>query len=758
MNRALLSDQDLLQHCEDAEDHRARSDKQLQWMKDVQVHLDMVAAASYDEFRTREFQRKLWSSKAISNFGRGGAINVDELMADQHLIGLLWKLRDSSLPPMGTDRTTFLVQLYKECIAHIRTKLPKRPKLKLFNVFASLLPSEFLTLSFTVTLRTLAEAMGINAMVGVHPVLLHRAILDRLAAVLGDVPAPPHPDGVRRMTLPWLLFSRLPKQADATTESDPDELPGEERLRPRPADLRRRSMMTINGGFATVRTLLEFAKEGCAREDFKAHIRSVNPNLSSTSVDSTLNALIAEWDVLAANGDQLTPTPRGLAVLENDSAEPYEVSDWLLTRILGFDHILYALRERNLSFAELIDLLRQVNPGWTSPTMPGRILEWQRSLGLVKGDSRIGYALTEEGQQWAERIDWAPEFLPSDRDQKLATFVELENDQGSVQLPQLSEIVNRFPGEAVFPASLIARLHAGLWSNEIRHFAILSGLSGSGKTLFARRYALSLWHDQPDQTKGLYTEPVQPGWHDPSSLLGYINPLASDTYVRTGFLNFLLRASADPSRPYTVVLDEMNLSHPEQYMAPLLSAMETGDMIELHALDDDVSGVPPRIRYPHNLLIIGTVNMDETTHGLSDKILDRAAVTEFWDVNIDAYPGWNSSTLGASDVAFVRRVLFDLYSALRPIKRHFGWRTISDILGYVTFAQAAGGTSTAAALDQAIFSKILPKLRGEDSTRLRQAFEQAHLVLKDAQLPESTAKLGDLRSDLRDTGSARFWR
>jgi len=366
--------------------------------------------------------------------------------------------------------------------------------------------------------------------------------------------------------------------------------------------------------------------------------------------------------------------------------------------------------------------------------------------------------LTEEGQLWAERIDWTPEFLPSAQSQEQGGQGDLAPEPASVQLLPLAEIRNNFPGIAVFPAALVARLHTGLWSNDIRHFAILAGLSGAGKTLLGRRYAQSLWHGQPDPDAGLYTEPVQPGWHSPASLLGYINPLASDTYVRTGFLNFLLRACADPARPYTVVLDEMNLSHPEQYMAPLLSAMETGDMIELHALDDDVSGVPPRIRYPRNLLIIGTVNMDETTHGLSDKILDRAAVIEFWDVDVEAYPGWENSALSAGDVALVRQVLRDLYAALRPVKRHFGWRSIGDILGYVTFATAGGAASISTALDQAVFSKILPKLRGEDSARLRLAFEQAHGVLMKSELSESAAKLQELRDDLRDTGSARFWR
>ncbi|RSZ58757.1 restriction endonuclease [Massilia atriviolacea] len=718
----------------------------------------MVAAASAEEFRTAAFQRKLWSSQAISSFGRGGAINVDVLHTDDKLIGLLWKLREGPLPPPGPERTAYLVSLFKECESHIKSRLLTRPRLKLYNVFASLLPGEFVTLSFTNSMRELAKAMGIDAKANVHAVTLHRAVLDRLDSVLGEVAAPPQRAGVERMTLPWLLLSRLPKQIDATTESDPDELPGEAQLVPLPADRRRRSMLIINGWFATVRSLLEFAKDGCTREDFKEHIRSINPRLSPPSVNITVNALIGEWGVLEAAGDQLMPTLRGHAVLENDIADPDDVSDWLITRILGFDHILYQLRQGPAQWKQLHALLRTVNPGWTTDNMPTRIINWQHALGLLQSDREGMYSLTEEGRLWANRIHWVPEALATAHDLSAQAAGDRAANHETVERPLVDAIKAAFPRGVVFPPTLIARLDASLWSDPRRHFAVLAGLSGAGKTLLARHYALALWKDASDPDQGLHTVAVQPGWHDPASLLGYINPLASDTYVRTGFLDFLLRACGDPARPYTVVLDEMNLSHPEQYLAPLLSGMETGGDIELHALDDDVSGVPPRMRYPDNLVIIGTVNMDETTHGLSDKILDRAAVLEFWDIDVESYPGWSSLGTTPADVKMVQEVLCGLAAALRPVRLHFGWRTIGDIVGYIAAARKGGAIDARNALDHAVFSKILPKLRGEDSTRLRQAFDKTHTVLNDAQLNESAAKMAELCGDLRDMGSARFWR
>jgi hypothetical protein len=241
--------------------------------------------------------------------------------------------------------------------------------------------------------------------------------------------------------------------------------------------------------------------------------------------------------------------------------------------------------------------------------------------------------------------------------------------------------------------------------------------------------------------------------------LGYVNPIENHVYMRTGFLEFLLRASADPDRPYVVLLDEMNLSHPEQYLAPLLSAMESGDPIELHALGDEVGDVPGYTPYPANLVIIGTVNMDETTHGLSDKVLDRSTVIEFWDIKVDDYPGWEApTTLPDSGLALIKRVLNDLMSPLRAVRLHFGWRSIGDVLGYVEAGVEGGELGLEEALDHAIYSKILPKLRGEDTKRLRDVFDTVIRILVEHKLPRSASKAQELATDLREHGSARFWR
>jgi MoxR-like ATPase len=285
---------------------------------------------------------------------------------------------------------------------------------------------------------------------------------------------------------------------------------------------------------------------------------------------------------------------------------------------------------------------------------------------------------------------------------------------------------------------------------------VLTGLSGSGKTLLAREYAKAII---AEPTKQLFTLPVQPGWYDPGALLGYTNPLRADSYVRTRFLEFLIGAVSDPGRPYVAVLDEMNLSHPEQYMAPLLSAMETGDNIQLHAEGDLFDGIPGVLPYPANLVVIGTVNMDETTHGLSDKVLDRSFVLEFWGVDLNAYPRWGKRAIPTDVEDRSRHVLGALMNALSPARLHFGWRVVDDVLDFLDRSADAGtALSSDDALDAVVYAKILPKLRGEDSPRFREALTKCQEALASFKLEQSRAKVAELRHDLETTGSARFWR
>jgi 5-methylcytosine-specific restriction enzyme B len=203
----------------------------------------------------------------------------------------------------------------------------------------------------------------------------------------------------------------------------------------------------------------------------------------------------------------------------------------------------------------------------------------------------------------------------------------------------------------------------------------------------------------------------------------------------------------------------MNLSHPEQYFAPLLSAMETGGPVRFHAEADSFDGVPSAILYPPNLAIIGTVNMDETTHGLSDKVLDRAFTLKFSFVEMSSYPGWERVTITTVTRALVTRVLTELLEALRPVRLHFGWRVVDDVVDFVCAGERESrGDNVVALLDAAVYAKIVPKFRGGDNENFRAALNQIQQTLHRHGLERSLGRVEELLVDLRNAGSARFWR
>ncbi|KVN18707.1 MULTISPECIES: hypothetical protein [unclassified Burkholderia] len=727
------------------------------WTEDLAAHIAKVQQASEDVFRTEDFQQVLWDSEAISATGQG-FIATRPFWTDAAMVDCLWAVRNLRASPEHEAFTQELQRLWDEVAEKIQQRGSRVPRLKLARVFAALQPEHFTSLADGKALDSVGKAMHVGRLREGRAVLNQR-ILNRLDSVWPRIEVLQNePPELTRMKLPWLLFKRENTQADEEVTTDSGDAAGQGQLRPLPANRRRRGMLAIAGSMSSVLAMLQFVKDGCSREDFREHVRAVNPKLSASSVNTNINALIAEWGVLTADGNNLKLTSRGMAFLE--SGDPDEVSDWMLTQILGFDNLLYLLREGPREQKTLISDLQQVNPGWKTNFAPTSLIGWLRAMELVEFTTGKTLALTARGKDWASRIHWEPGKLAV---ATTPTEPALPLADGAPSLvferPSVDQILAQFPDALVFNRALVAQLDAALWSHERRHFVVLSGLSGSGKTQLARSYGRALRGQSPLGTDdGIYVLPVQPGWHDPSPLLGYVNPLNTERYVRTSFLNFLLDAVRDPERPYTVVLDEMNLSHPEQYLAPLLSAMETGDQIELHAQDDDVDEIPPSVAYPSNLLIIGTVNMDETTHGLSDKVLDRASVIEFWDIDTDAYPGWGSCGLDSGHTADLKDILRQLAAALRPVRLHFGWRTIGDVIGYVRTALAGGVVGFRQAVDHAVYGKILPKLRGEDSPRLRAALTEAKKLLETNQLPMSLEKVTQLSDDLARLGSARFWR
>ena len=203
-------------------------------------------------------------------------------------------------------------------------------------------------------------------------------------------------------------------------------------------------------------------------------------------------------------------------------------------------------------------------------------------------------------------------------------------------------------------------------------FLLLAGISGTGKSRLVRELAFATCPDK-DDLRSNPTEPgnyclidMKPNWHDSSELLGYYSNI-SGKYDITPFMRFVYKASKHPNVPFFVCLDEMNLAPVEQYFAEFLSKLETrkikdGVMQPVTLIDKDVfakcelykvrqseTDDAPQNRVnlydqegsiimaylktyglllPYNLYVIGTVNMDDTTHQFSRKVIDRAFTIE----------------------------------------------------------------------------------------------------------------------------------
>jgi len=289
----------------------------------------------------------------------------------------------------------------------------------------------------------------------------------------------------------------------------------------------------------------------------------------------------------------------------------------------------------------------------------------------------------------------------------------------SADPPPIEVIAERVRARGfTFSDLLLRSYHIAL---QTRPLVILPGISGTGKTRLTRLYADAAHGIAPGRENPYYLlVAVQPDWHSARDLLGYYNALTG-AYHASAFTRFLLQAAADPQQAHYVCLDELNLARPEYYLAPILSAMETleGSIdLGLPTAEAPLAGggsIRSPLRLPVNLRITGTVNVDESTFALSDKILDRANLIELTDVDLAAYRANYGGPVDEEAWAMIVAVQPVAAEAGHP----FGYRAIGEMLRFVE--QARGTLGPRAALDLQIKQKVLPRLRGEDAPRLRRA-------------------------------------
>jgi 5-methylcytosine-specific restriction protein B len=720
------------------------------WYAELATFLAYVKASIPSKLEDQEFLKRLWEDQAVSSTGNG-SVKIGPALANAEFRHWFATEVTKPLPDDDLASEARLTELYDGLRDQLQ-KFGRTPLLKINRVLCAIYPEHFTTIADVGKLKVLHREMGGSK--GDHPVHVHKTIRKRIDNVLKDVALAEPLSPMRRICLPWMLYERISNEAGGDVAKG--VVGSLTALSPLPATLRRKGLTAMKGGFQTLLGFLPELNEGITREEFADLIKQANPDLAPNSIGTSINVVAREFDVCKREGDTYRLSARGINLLETQ--DPDELADHLVTKILGVDHVLKQLESNPQTKSQLMAMLQAVNPGWTTDFAPSSLLGWLTSLSVIEVSDSKHLKLSERGRRWADMVTWMPQYLPKPAE----TVAELKATiSTAVELPTLSELQNRLEklvaGRLTLDSQLVAQLHAGLWFHPVRHFVVLTGISGSGKTQLALNYALALCNSQQNDHGHVRVIPVQPGWYDPSPLLGYVNPIQDTSYRSAPFLDLLLRAAGDPDQPYVVILDEMNLSHPEQYLAPVLSAMETHGWLDLHQLGEDTTSVPQRVKYPANLAIIGTLNMDETTHGLSDKVLDRAYTLEFWNISVDDFPGWETVSLPDDLKDKTRNVLNGLVKALAPVRLHFGWRTIDDVLSYLVF-QAANSSNETSALDNVIYAKVLPKLRGETSQRFQKALQDIYETLVANGLVRCSEKVKSMQEDLVATGSARYWR
>ena len=321
-------------------------------------------------------------------------------------------------------------------------------------------------------------------------------------------------------------------------------------------------------------------------------------------------------------------------------------------------------------------------------------------------------------------------------------------------------------------------------------FILLAGISGTGKTRFVREQAkLTNPTGSLEETYCLVS--VRPDWHEPSDLLGYTTRLSGNAqYVVTDVLTFIVKAwkellrcdiqvdgqtatgtkeQLDNARPFWLCLDEMNLAPVEQYFADYLSILETREWkwsdsgfvygcdpllkatVFNDFFDEERFAVQNNlglhddealwdffqhkgIAIPPNLIVVGTVNMDETTHGFSRKVLDRALSIdfgEFYPNDFDAFlnPKTKEKKFSFSHFshASINRefcsidpsggksiaLLKAINTVLKGTAFELAFRALNELLLSVQTHTVNDEKTLQAVWDDFLMSKVLPRIEGD---------------------------------------------
>ena len=302
-----------------------------------------------------------------------------------------------------------------------------------------------------------------------------------------------------------------------------------------------------------------------------------------------------------------------------------------------------------------------------------------------------------------------------------------------------------------FNPRILKAFHTALKTAEWSPLTVLAGVSGTGKSELPRLYS---------HFGGIYFEPlsVQPNWDSQESMLGFFNSI-DNKFDAQPVLRFLAQSQQPWSTDYPglqdavclVLLDEMNLAHPELYFADFLSKLELrrgrkGDDVPFIPVKIGAGMKPYELSLGRNVLWTGTMNQDETTKSLSDKVLDRSIIINFPRptelkrrlklaplddknrgpaLHKTSWQSWLAQGSNFSDdqVSPFKKFIEGINASLAVTGRALGhrvWQSIEYYMANYPDVRAAPDKDALAramhvAFEDQLVQKVMPKLRGIDT-------------------------------------------
>ena len=343
--------------------------------------------------------------------------------------------------------------------------------------------------------------------------------------------------------------------------------------------------------------------------------------------------------------------------------------------------------------------------------------------------------------------------------QVIERLVSWEVSKEAVEAEALLSVKRRFDSFGLdYPDRILRAFHTSMKVNDTTQMAVLAGISGTGKSQLPRQYAAGMGI-------GFLQVPVQPRWDSPQDLMGFYNYIEgrfrpTDMARALYALDEQNNDDAVQDKMLMVLLDEMNLARVEYYFSDFLSRLESrpdrGKEGEKNLRKDaeielEIPNSPVRVFPGYNLLFAGTMNEDESTQSLSDKVVDRANVMRFGApkklVRVSAqgkaepekalsratWDKWCQRPLQPADRSRGEAQVDAMLALMQDFGKPFGHRLGRSIISYVAAYPEleGGGERISTALADQIEMRLLPKLRGVDVEDKGQQFDQLRKLASD---------------------------